>query len=58
MGWGDEKREPDVPTRKPRHFLFGVIPIKHVRQSHSVRQRKKWGEEKKNQLVFIFIDVL
>lgn len=52
MGWGDEKREPDVPTRKPRHFLFGVIPIKHVRQSHSVRQRKKWGEEKKKSIGF------
>lgn len=55
---GGEEREPDVPTRKPQYFLFGVIPIKHVRQSHSVRQRKKRGEEEKNQLFFIFIDVL
>lgn len=50
--WGSER------VKHPSHFLSGVIPVKHVRQNHSVRQRQKMGMGEEKQLLFIVIDLL
>lgn len=44
-------------AKHPSHFLSGAIPVKHVRQNHSVRQTED-GRGEGNQSLLIVIDLL